>query len=96
MSRHYANLQVHLTMEHLSMLKCYQVDKPEVTDWLSNMTFDKKGLIHLFSWSGLIDANILLQDLFQVGRPIPANYTLPLYIPLPRHHTQIHTKRRIF
>eukprot|EP00096_Caligus_rogercresseyi_P008387 TRINITY_DN270_c0_g1_i1.p1 TRINITY_DN270_c0_g1~~TRINITY_DN270_c0_g1_i1.p1 ORF type:complete len:323 (-),score=69.86 TRINITY_DN270_c0_g1_i1:415-1383(-) len=30
------------------------------------MTFDKKGLIHLFSWSGLIDANLLLKDVFKV------------------------------
>ena len=37
-----------------------------VQDWLSNMTFDKKGLIHLFSWSGLIDTNLLLKDVFKV------------------------------
>lgn len=39
---------------------------PDVQDWLSNMTFDKKGLIHLFSWSGLIDSKLLLKDVFQV------------------------------
>ena len=38
----------------------------EVKDWLDNMTFDKKGLIHLFSWSGLIDSKLLLKDVFQV------------------------------
>lgn len=42
------------------------VDNESVQNWLDNMTYDKKGLIHLFSWSGLIDTNILLQDLFQV------------------------------
>ncbi|KAB7495097.1 Proline dehydrogenase 1, mitochondrial [Armadillidium nasatum] len=41
-------------------------DNEEVKTWLQNMTFDQKGLIHLFSWSGLIDTNILLQDLFKV------------------------------
>lgn len=30
------------------------------------MTFDKKGLIHLFSWSGLIDSEMLLKEMFQV------------------------------
>lgn len=38
----------------------------QVENWLNNMTWDKEGLIHLFSWSGLIDTRILLQDLFQV------------------------------
>jgi len=38
----------------------------EVQDWLSNMTADKKGLIHMFSWSGLIDSNLLLKEAFQV------------------------------
>jgi len=39
---------------------------PEVDKWLSQMTSDKKGLIHLFSWSGLIDTKLLLKDVFQV------------------------------
>jgi len=39
---------------------------PEVEEWLSRMTSDKKGLIHLFSWSGLIDTKLLLKDVFQV------------------------------
>jgi len=38
----------------------------EVQNWLSNMTFDKKGLIHMFSWSGLIDSNLLMREAFQV------------------------------
>lgn len=41
-------------------------DNPEVKKWLSQMTYDQKGLIHLFSWSGLIDSNILISDLFRV------------------------------
>jgi len=78
--------------------KGIMVDKPEVTDWLSNMTFDKKGLIHLFSWSGLIDANILLQDLFQVpnlktGRmePLISALTLEEEDQFKNMLTRIHT-----
>jgi len=41
-------------------------DNPAVTKWLEQMTYDQKGLIHLFSWSGLIDANMLLNDVFKV------------------------------
>lgn len=46
--------------------KGVKVENEQVKDWLDHMTYDKQGLIHLFSWSGLIDTNILLQDLFQV------------------------------
>ncbi|XP_065557686.1 proline dehydrogenase 1, mitochondrial-like [Artemia franciscana] len=42
------------------------VDNPEIQKWLKQMTYDKEGLINLFSWSGLIDANILLSELFKV------------------------------
>uniref|UniRef100_A0A2P2HY78 Proline dehydrogenase n=1 Tax=Hirondellea gigas TaxID=1518452 RepID=A0A2P2HY78_9CRUS len=42
------------------------VDNEAVQNWLDHMTYDKKGLIHLFSWSGLIDTNMLLSDVFQV------------------------------
>ena len=42
------------------------VDNAEVQNWLENMTYDQKGLIHLFSWSGLIDTNELLKDVFKV------------------------------
>ncbi|XP_050710663.1 proline dehydrogenase 1, mitochondrial-like isoform X2 [Eriocheir sinensis] len=41
-------------------------ENPAIHEWLDNMTYDTKGLIHLFSWSGLIDTNILLSDLFRV------------------------------
>ena len=42
------------------------MDNAEVKDWLQQMTFDKKGLIHLFSWSGLIDSGLLMKDVFKV------------------------------
>merc|ERR1719244_2452255 len=35
-----------------------EVEKPAVQDWLENMTYDKKGLINLFDWGGLLDINI--------------------------------------
>lgn len=43
-----------------------EVEKPAVQDWLDHMTYDKKGLINLFDWGGLLDINILLQDVFRV------------------------------
>ena len=43
-----------------------EVEKPAVQDWLENMTYDKMGLINLFDWGGLLDINILLQDMFRV------------------------------
>jgi len=42
------------------------IDNPEVQKWLNHMEWDRKGLIHLFSWGGLIDSRILLRELFQV------------------------------
>lgn len=38
----------------------------EVQKWLGEMSDDKKGLLHLFSWSGLIDSNLLLKEVFLV------------------------------
>ena len=43
-----------------------EVEKPVVQDWLEHMTYDKKGLINMFDWGGLLDINILLQDMFKV------------------------------
>lgn len=39
---------------------------PNAQMFSSNPAFPSFSLIHLFSWSGLIDANILLNDLFKV------------------------------
>uniref|UniRef100_T1J6H6 Proline dehydrogenase n=1 Tax=Strigamia maritima TaxID=126957 RepID=T1J6H6_STRMM len=46
--------------------KHISTDSKDIKSWLNQMTYDQKGLIHLFSWSGLIDSNILLTDLFRV------------------------------
>jgi len=43
-----------------------EVDNPQIQNWLNNMTYDQKGLIHLFTWSGLIDSKMLLKEMFQV------------------------------
>jgi len=43
-----------------------QEESPEVQQWLKGLTYDQKGLIHLFSWSGLIETKMLMSDLFQV------------------------------
>ncbi|XP_043219354.1 proline dehydrogenase 1, mitochondrial-like isoform X2 [Amphibalanus amphitrite] len=39
---------------------------PGVEQWLKGLTYDQDGLIHLFSWSGLIDTKTLMSDLFRV------------------------------
>lgn len=41
-------------------------NSPEVAEWLNGLTYDQKGLIHLFSWSGLIDARTMMGEMFQV------------------------------
>ncbi|XP_071521888.1 proline dehydrogenase 1, mitochondrial-like isoform X2 [Panulirus ornatus] len=63
-------------------------DNPGVRKWLENMTYDKKGLIHLFSWSGLIDANILLSDLFRVPNLISGQME-PLISALTREEEEM-------
>lgn len=39
---------------------------PAVSQWLKQITYDQKGLMHLFPWSDLIDAKIMMSDLFKV------------------------------
>ncbi|XP_037091931.1 proline dehydrogenase 1, mitochondrial-like [Pollicipes pollicipes] len=41
-------------------------NSPEIQQWINGLTYDQKGLIHLFSWSGLIDTNTLVSELFRV------------------------------
>jgi len=43
-----------------------EVEKPAVQNWLEHMDYDKQGLINLFDWGGLLDIDILLQDMFKV------------------------------
>ncbi|XP_077511880.1 proline dehydrogenase slgA [Amblyomma americanum] len=34
--------------------------------WLERMDYDRKGLMNIFSWSGLVDTNYFISDLFKV------------------------------
>jgi len=43
-----------------------EVEQPAVQNWFESMDYDKKGLINLFDWGGLLDIDILLQDMFKV------------------------------
>nr|XP_042905295.1 proline dehydrogenase 1, mitochondrial [Parasteatoda tepidariorum] len=43
-----------------------KTDNEEVKKWLANMDYDKKGLMNMFSWSGLVDLNYVMSDLFKV------------------------------
>ncbi|XP_054710128.1 proline dehydrogenase 1, mitochondrial-like [Uloborus diversus] len=43
-----------------------KVDNEEVKNWLQNMDYDRKGLMNMFSWSGLVDMNYVMSDLFKV------------------------------
>lgn len=40
--------------------------RPEINDWFKHMDFDRRGLINLFSWNGLIDMSELASDVFKV------------------------------
>ncbi|GFQ65419.1 proline dehydrogenase 1, mitochondrial [Trichonephila clavata] len=41
-------------------------EKQEVKEFLEHMDYDKKGLMNLFCWSGLVDMNYVISDLFKV------------------------------
>ncbi|XP_054713269.1 LOW QUALITY PROTEIN: proline dehydrogenase 1, mitochondrial-like [Uloborus diversus] len=53
-------------LEH--KLEDYNINtrKQEVQEFLEHMDYDKKGLMNLFSWSGLVDMDSLISDLFKV------------------------------
>ncbi|GFY68281.1 proline dehydrogenase 1, mitochondrial [Trichonephila inaurata madagascariensis] len=43
-----------------------KTDNEEVKKWLENMDYDRKGLMNMFCWSGLVDLNFVMSDLFKV------------------------------
>ncbi|GIY11428.1 hypothetical protein CDAR_536042 [Caerostris darwini] len=43
-----------------------KTDNEEVKNWLQNMDYDRKGLMNMFCWSGLVDLNFVMSDLFKV------------------------------
>ncbi|CAL1274052.1 unnamed protein product [Larinioides sclopetarius] len=44
----------------------FNVEKQEVREFLQHMDFDKKGLMNLYCWSGLVDMDHVISDLFKV------------------------------
>ena len=40
--------------------------QPEVDEWFKHMDFDRRGLMNLFSWNGLVDMKELASDVFKV------------------------------
>ncbi|RWS28166.1 proline dehydrogenase 1-like protein [Leptotrombidium deliense] len=43
-----------------------KTDNIDVKKWFEKMDYDRRGLMNLFSWNGLIDMQHLISDLFQV------------------------------
>ncbi|RWS13708.1 proline dehydrogenase 1-like protein [Dinothrombium tinctorium] len=43
-----------------------ETDNKEIKQWFERMDYDRRGLMNLFSWNGLIDMQYLISDLFQV------------------------------
>ena len=43
-----------------------KTDNAEVDNFVKGMDYDQRGLINLFSWNGLIEAQTLISDLFRV------------------------------
>uniref|UniRef100_A0A131XHN7 Proline dehydrogenase n=1 Tax=Hyalomma excavatum TaxID=257692 RepID=A0A131XHN7_9ACAR len=41
-------------------------DQETFKRWLERMDYDRKGLMNIFSWSGLVDTNYFISDLFKV------------------------------
>lgn len=41
-------------------------DQESFKRWLERMDYDRKGLMNIFSWSGLVDTNYFISDLFKV------------------------------
>ncbi|KAF8788695.1 proline dehydrogenase 1, mitochondrial-like isoform X1 [Argiope bruennichi] len=44
----------------------FNVEKKEVREFLQHMDYDKKGLMNLYCWSGLVDMDYVISDLFKV------------------------------
>lgn len=43
-----------------------KLDSPELKEWFKKMDADQRGMMNLFSWNGLVDMQILVNDLFKV------------------------------
>lgn len=43
-----------------------QTDNPDVRRWLDTMDYDRRGLMNIFSWNGLVDMQRMMSDVFTV------------------------------
>ncbi|XP_049879658.1 proline dehydrogenase 1, mitochondrial-like [Pectinophora gossypiella] len=56
----------HKSQEDLIRYMSKIKDNPDVTEFLKRMTTDKKGVVHLFPWSELMDKDMNLSETFRV------------------------------
>ncbi|CAG2119830.1 unnamed protein product, partial [Medioppia subpectinata] len=52
--------------KHLDQRFKVKTDNEEIKNWFKQMDYDRRGLMNLFSWNGLIDMEHLITDLFKV------------------------------
>ncbi|XP_042899720.2 proline dehydrogenase 1, mitochondrial isoform X2 [Parasteatoda tepidariorum] len=61
----YANVTPEI-LEHKLEDHNINTTKKELKEFFEHMDYDKKGLMNLFCWSGLVDMNYVISDLFKV------------------------------
>ncbi|KAL4711890.1 hypothetical protein ACJJTC_006059 [Scirpophaga incertulas] len=59
----------HKTIEDLQRYFGDHSSKPEVQEFMKQITSDKEGIVHLFPWSHILDENMGLSDSFRVPDP---------------------------
>ncbi|XP_047999077.1 proline dehydrogenase 1, mitochondrial isoform X1 [Leguminivora glycinivorella] len=59
----------HKTIEDLQRYFGDHSSKPEVQEFMKQITSDKQGIVHLFPWSGILDKDMGLSDSFRVPDP---------------------------
>ncbi|CAB3219914.1 unnamed protein product [Arctia plantaginis] len=59
----------HKTIEDFQRYFGDHGSKPEVQDFMKKITSDKKGIVHLFPWTNILDENMNLSDSFRVPDP---------------------------
>lgn len=63
-------------------------NRNEVKEWLEHMDYDRKGLMNLFSWSGLVDMNYVISELFKVPN-IKSGRMEPIISPLTEEEEEM-------
>ncbi|XP_031635646.1 proline dehydrogenase 1, mitochondrial isoform X2 [Contarinia nasturtii] len=59
----------HKTIKDLEQYYSKVGDNKDVKNFLKNITSDKEGILHLFPWSGIVDADSELSETFRVPDP---------------------------